>query len=70
MTEQANCPMCGRPSCTTSGLRNFFCHHCKMEFDSQDDGNVTYKGPERIAERNERHEMNQAMRKSTRRTFR
>lgn len=52
----SRCPRCGRPSATTTATNDhtFWCSHCSIEFDDQDDGDVGYGTPERHAMRHER----------------
>ena len=54
---EARCPKCGRRSQTPSaGHARWYCHACRMEFESLDDGDITYGRPERRLEREERRE--------------
>ncbi len=49
--DKAKCPRCRKPSTTPCrGKDRFYCHHCRMEFEGEDDGTVTYGDPSRIAE--------------------
>jgi len=51
---EARCPKCGRRSTTASaGNHRWYCHHCRMEFEDQDDGDITYGRPEKRLERDE-----------------
>ena len=60
----ARCPRCHRPTDTPGGstLRAFYCHHCQMEFEPEDDGDVGYGSPSRRLEREERRAQTKARR--------
>ena len=51
------CPKCGHRSSTphAGGPHVYYCYECQMPFEDIDDGTVGYRGPDRYAERNERH---------------
>jgi tRNA(Ile2) C34 agmatinyltransferase TiaS len=54
-TVDVRCPRCKRPTATTAAGKNrCCCHHCRMEFESEDDGDVGYGSPSRRLEREER----------------
>lgn len=55
-TDTARCPRCGRRTATPSAANPhaWFCHHCTMEFEDVDDGDVGYGRPEKRIEREER----------------
>lgn len=49
------CPKCGTPSKTPhQGKNQWYCHKCKMAFESGDDGLTPYGNPARIVQRQER----------------
>jgi hypothetical protein len=50
------CPACGQQT-VDRGNGFGYCHGCKMEFDSESDGDVTYGDPARIVERREQREL-------------
>jgi ribosomal protein L37AE/L43A len=55
MTTTPNCPMCGNNRhVVASGQRLWYCAMHKMEFETGDDGDVTYGRPEKRLEREER----------------
>jgi hypothetical protein len=70
-TDTPRCPRCNRRGSTNEGTI-CYCHHCKMQFDSQDDGTVGYGDPSRRIEREERQAARKriAVRNSTKRLFR
>lgn len=45
--KDLRCPKCGRPT-IDRGQGLGYCHSCGLEFDSEDDGVVTYGDPARI----------------------
>jgi tRNA(Ile2) C34 agmatinyltransferase TiaS len=57
--DEATCPRCHKPTATPSGDRYFWCHNCKMEFDTEDDGDIGRGRPDRIAERREEYQIRQ-----------
>ena len=64
---KARCPRCKRHSATPGEGKNvFYCHDCRMYFSGEDDGDVGYSGPERIAQRHEEYKhRHQQRRRST-----
>jgi transposase-like protein len=53
--DTARCPRCHRVSHSPSqGKDRWYCHHCKLEFESTDDGDVGYGRPEKRLEGEER----------------
>ncbi len=68
LAGRARCPRCNRPTDTPGGstLRAWYCHHCQMEFEPEEDGDVGYSRPETIAARREEYKARRARR--TRRT--
>ena len=49
--EVARCPRCGMATVTKSGStdRAWYCHHCELEFEPEDDGDIGYGDPAKIA---------------------
>lgn len=61
--ESAKCPKCHRISHTqAAGKARWYCHHCRMEFEALDDGDVTYGRPEKRLEREEQQKARQRTR--------
>ena len=60
MNDTPKCPRCGTAKhARPNGDRLWLCTKCDGLFDdSGDDGTVGYQRPDKIAERNERHEQN------------
>lgn len=61
---EARCPRCGKRTATPHGDRQteFYCHHCKMAFDAEPDGDIGYGGPDRRLLREERRAERKARR--------
>lgn len=59
----AHCPKCRRPSHAPSAANPhaWYCHHCRMEFEAGDDGDIAYGRP---SKRLEREEARQALRRA------
>ncbi len=56
MSDQMKCPFCGRKKCVhPSGDRAFFCGHCKVTFEPDDEGDYHDRAPTRRLERREQH---------------
>jgi ribosomal protein L37AE/L43A len=56
-TPTARCPKCHRPTATPHAGNNktWFCFHCAMPFEDEDDGLIGYRRPEANAMMRERH---------------
>ena len=55
-TDRPRCPLCGRIEAVISaaGRGRWYCRHCGMEFDDEDDGDIGYGPPDRRLRRQER----------------
>ena len=52
--QAARCPRCSTLTSTRAdGRDRWYCHRCKMEFESEDDGTVGYGPPDRRMRREE-----------------
>ena len=63
---EAKCPKCGRKTTAPWGDEDFFCHHCKMAFSTQDDGDFGYGRPDKVAERREKERLGKLIQKQRR----
>jgi len=52
----AKCPRCGHLTSTKHNAtpRAWWCHECKMPFEPEDDGDISYGPPDRRMRREER----------------
>jgi len=59
MNDEARCPKCGRRTATkhNASPRAWWCHHCKMAFEPDDDGDISYGPPDRRMLREERRRL-------------
>ena len=57
--DDARCPKCGRFTCVkhNASSRAWWCLHCKMAFEPDDDGDISYGQPSRRLEREERQKL-------------
>lgn len=52
--NQTKCPLCGRIKKVVQRRDGtFWCNHCNVQFDDQEDGDIGYGSPESNAIRNE-----------------
>lgn len=68
-TSEARCPRCNRRTSTTSSANQhaFYCHHCKMEFEAVDDGDIGYRRPETNAANAEQRAARRRQQEATKR---